>query len=388
MILGIDASNIRGGGGVTHLVEVLRAGNPMSHGFSRVIVWSGKNTLNKIEDRAWLVKAHQPILDKSLPFRSFWQRFKLSGLARRAGCSILFVPGGSYAGDFYPMVTISQNLLPFEWRELKRYGCSWMFLKILLLRIIQTRTFSKANGVIFLTRSAQKVVSLVVGVPMKAFAIVPHGIDWRFMVPPTEALPIDRYSASRPFQILYVSIVDVYKHQWHVVEAIAKLRDEGLPVELSLLGPAYAPALRRLEKTLLKFDPNRKFCHYLGSMPHNVLETYYGNADLFVFASSCENMPNILLEAMASGLPIVCSKKDPMIEVLGDAGLYFDPENPDSIAQSIRSLIESPALRDRLARSAFKRANIYSWKRCAQETFQFLEEVVRGYNGKNRSVNG
>ncbi len=115
MILGVDASNIRGGGGVTHLVELFRAADPVAFGFSQVIVWSGQETLSRVEDRPWLVKSHQSLLDKSLPYRMFWQRFRLSDLARTADCDLLFVPGGSYAGDFGPIVTMSRNMLPFEW---------------------------------------------------------------------------------------------------------------------------------------------------------------------------------------------------------------------------------------------------------------------------------
>ena len=53
MILGIDASNIRGGGGITHLVELLKAAHPAQHGFGKVVVWSGQETLSKIEERPW-----------------------------------------------------------------------------------------------------------------------------------------------------------------------------------------------------------------------------------------------------------------------------------------------------------------------------------------------
>src|SRR2546430_2170916 len=126
MIVGIDASNISQGGGVTHLVELLGAANPSKHGFSRVIVWSGRGMLDQIPDRPWLEKSHQPLLDRGLPFRAFWQRFRLSALARRAGCDVLFVLGGSYAGSFRPIVAFNQNLLPFDWRELRRFGPSWL----------------------------------------------------------------------------------------------------------------------------------------------------------------------------------------------------------------------------------------------------------------------
>src|SRR5687767_4089398 len=144
MILGIDASNIRAGGGVTHLVEFLRAARPESHGFSKIVVWSGKRALDLIEDREWLSKAHCRALDGGLISRAMWQRRSLSRLAREAGCDVLFAPGGSFAGEFRPMVTMSQNLLPFEWKELRRFGWSWMAAKQALLRQVQKRTFRRA----------------------------------------------------------------------------------------------------------------------------------------------------------------------------------------------------------------------------------------------------
>lgn len=248
MRLGIDASNIRAGGGVTHLVELLRAADPLAYGFSQVIVWSGQATLNRIEDRPWLVKSCQPLLERSLPYRIFWQRFRLSKLARRAACDLLYVPGGSSAGDFRPMVTMSQNMLPFQWQELRRYGCSLTSLRLMLLRWTQSRSFRRADGLIFLTQYASEEVMRVIKTTAGRTTIIPHGIDDRFASPPRERKPISQYSVDRPFRILYVSIIDVYKHQWHVAEAIAKLRSGGLPVVLDLVGPAYPPALARLKE--------------------------------------------------------------------------------------------------------------------------------------------
>ncbi len=152
MIVGIDASNIRAGGGLTHLVELLRAIEPSAHGVEEVLVWGAAGTLNRIEDRPWLVKCREASLEKGLLYRSVWQRFQLSGLARRAKCDVLLVPGGSFGGDFHPIVTMSQNMLPFEGIELRRFGWSWMTAKLTVLRIVQTRTFQQADGLIFLTR--------------------------------------------------------------------------------------------------------------------------------------------------------------------------------------------------------------------------------------------
>lgn len=376
MRLGIDASNLRGGGGVTHLIELLRAADPLAHGFSQVIVWSGQATLSRIKDRPWLVKSHQQLLDKSLLHRAFWQIFRLSMLARETKCNVLFVPGGSFAGDFQPTVTMCRNLLPFEWRELRRYGWSGITLKLMLLRWTQSRSFRNANGLIFLTKYAQNVVMQVIRPNSGETTIVSHGINDRFFRSPHDQLSIDQYSVDRPFRILYVSIVDMYKHQWLVAEAVAWLRQAGFPIRLDLVGPAFPHALKRLRRTLDRIDPTGEFVQYSGAVPYPELHVRYTDADLCVFASSCENMPNILLEAMAAGLPIACSNRGPMPELLGDAGVYFDPENPQDIARALRELIGSPELRKEKARASFERSKTYSWERCTRETFGFLTEIA------------
>ena len=376
MIVGIDASNLRAGGGVTHLVELLRACDPQASGFSRVIVWGGHSTLSQLEARSWLESRPLAVLDRGLTHRLLWQRFTLGKLARAAACDVLFVPGGSYSGEFRPIVTMSRNLLPFEWRELRRFGWSFMTLKLCLLRFSQSRTLRRADGVIFLTDFAYRVLMSVLGLTKGETVIIPHGINNRFARLPRAQVPIDRYTLGQPLRLLYVSIIDVYKHQWCVVEAMAQLRAQGLPVVIELVGPAYLPALRKLENAMARWDPRGEFITYSGALSHALLHEKYAAADICVFASSCENMPNILLEGMASGLPIACSRRGPMPEVLGDAGVYFDPESPADIAAALRRLIDSPSLRAELAQRSYERVHMFSWSRCAGETFGFLASVA------------
>lgn len=385
MILGIDASNIRSGGTVTHLIELLRAADPLAWGFTKVIVWGGSAVLSTIEERSWLVKAVEPMLEQSAnPFRdrnhlrrAYWQRFRLAKLARLARCDALFVPGGLGLGGFEPMIAMSQNMLPFDASEGRRYGISASRARLLLLRIGQSRTFRRARGVIFLTHYARDSISQVVSLDFKKTTIVPHGIGGHFFAKPRQQRAIADCSASNAFRLLYVSTVDFYKHQWNVAEATALLRQEGLPVTLDMVGPANGKALRRLEQTLARIDPAGKFIRYLGSVAYERQRDLYMQADVGVFASSCENLPIILLEGMAAGLPMACSNRGPMSEVLGEAGVYFDPERVADIAAGIRSLIESPQTRSRNAALGFQRAQEYAWTKCAQQTFAFLAGCAR-----------
>ena len=377
MKLGIDASNLRAGGGVTHLVELLRAADPVAYGFANIVIWGGKETLQCLEDRPWLEKCYQPCLDLGLPYRVFWQRFRLSTLAFQSGCDLLFVPGGAYVGDFRPIVAMCRNMIPFVWLEIRRYGLSLMTLKWILLRWSHSRSYRNADGLIFLTSYARETVLAQIKSVAGKTITIPHGINSRFSLLPRLQRPIEAFSVSRPFQILYVSSVDWYKHQWHVADAVAQLRKEGFPLSLDLIGPAYAPALVRLTATLGRVDPGAAFIKYHGPIPHAELHARFALADMCIFASSCENMPNILLESMASGLPIACSKHGPMPELLGDAGIYFDPEKPKDISAAIRQLILSKDLRERQSKLSFKLVEKYSWQRTAGETFRFLSDMVR-----------
>jgi len=371
--LGIDAANIRSGGGITHLVEILSAINLTDTSFERVVIWGGASTLKHLEDRSWLIKRNPSALDGGVIKRTLWQRNCLSRSARNEGCSVLFVPGGSYAGNFHPVVTMSQNLLPFELHELFRYGWTLFALKLLLLRLTQSRAFKKCEGVIFLTEYARNTVVKVTGKLAAKTYIVPHGVNHRFNKTPNLQHDIADYNDAHPYRILYVSIVDQYKHQWHVVKAVSILRQQGLPIVLDLVGPAYEPALKRLHSEINHQD----WVSYHGAISFDELHQQYAEADLGVFASSCENMPNILLENMASGLPIACSGKGPMPEVLGHAGVYFDPENPVDIARVILLLIKSPKLRTKLAQASYTLAQNYSWQDSANETFKFIASVVQ-----------
>jgi glycosyltransferase involved in cell wall biosynthesis len=270
---------------------------------------------------------------------------------------------------------MSRNLLPFEDSERRRYGLSWMNLKLLMLRRRQTKSFRYADGVIFLNEYAHSVVLRHARSLRGSWTIIPHGVGRQFLHQPRPQKPISAFTVDEPLRLLYVSIVDVYKHQRQVAEAVSSLRSEGLPVELEMVGPAYTPALRRLNRRLSRLDPSGEFLRYTGPVPSGQLPGVYHKADLAIFASSCENMPNILLESMAAGLPIACSSRGPMPSILGEAGVYFDPERPDEIAAGLRTLIENPQLRQEKSQLAYKRAQEYTWEKCAQDTFAFIAQI-------------
>jgi glycosyltransferase involved in cell wall biosynthesis len=376
--IGIDASNIRSGGGLTHLTQLLSAGSPRNHSINEVVIWASQYSLSHLPDRPWLRRVHEPGLDGPAAYRLKWQKFSLGRLASEA-CDLLFVPGGIALHSFYPYVALSQNMLPFDAKEAGRYRSPKMVARLRLLRHLQKKTFEDATGVIYLHDYARQTIEGQLSHSPSTSAIVPHGIEDRFRLAPRTQIPFHKYSRSRPFRFLSVSIVNLYNHQEGIAQAIARLRRRGFPIVLDIVGPGYRPAIKRLRTTMERLDPMQDFIRHLGPVPFNKIHDTYHAADAFVFASTCENLPNILIEAMAAGLPIACSHRPPMPDVLHDAGFYFDPEDPYQLELVLEELLLRPDLRERHAQRAAEIANTYSWDRSAFLTYSFMSEVARGF---------
>lgn len=372
----IDASNLRMGGGVTHLLALLGAASPERHGFTAVDVWSGRATLDRLPSRPWLSARHHPALDRSLPERLLWQRFELP---RRLDGALLFAPGGATACPARPRVVMSRNMLPFEAAERARFGLTATRARLEVLRVAQSRQFSAADGVIFLTRYARDAILPQLASPPRRHTIVPHGIDASMRAEPRPQRAREAFTDADPLRLLYVSTVSPYKHFAAVADAVHALRTGGLPAAMEFIGGSDGPAAEReLRTRMATHDPAHEYMTWRGALPHAQLAARYRRAEAFVYASSCENMPNILLEAMAAGLPIASSSRGPMPEVLDDAGVYFDPEDPGELVRRVRELAAAPERRAELARRAYDRASAFTWERCAEDTFAFLAEVARG----------
>lgn len=378
--IGIDATNIRIGGGITHLLELFNAIDALGADalqIERISIWGGESTLGALPDFSWLTKNNPAALNGALWRRITWQVFLLSTAAKSAGCDVLFVPGGSYIGSFHPVVTMSQNLFPFEWSAIKPNGWSLRSLKFVLLRWAQSYSFKHSEGVIFLTKYAQAAVLKVTG-PLKAMCtVIAHGMNPRFAYQEKPQLAIDQYSDQHPYRLLYVSIIDTHKHQDQVILAVEQLRRKGYPLSLTLVGPKEAYAFEQMQGVIQKLAPPADWLQYLGPIAYQTLEQEYQSADLGIFASSCETFGMIVLEKMSVGLPLACSQLSSMHEILRDGGVYFDPHSPDSIAKAIEEYLLSPSLREQKRDIAQGLARTYSWQTCAEQTIQFLHQVAQ-----------
>ncbi len=376
MIIGIDASRNRSGGTFAHMVGLISELDAESHGIDKIHVWSHKNLLDEIPDKPWLVKHNPKFLEKNIFMQLIWQRFLFKKELKQNKCMLVFNTTASSIGTFKPNVTLSQDMLPFEPGEMERYKFGLGRLRLFFLKILYVRALRFSSAVIFLTHYASHMIQKVTG-PIKNSEIIPHGVNDSF-----RNIKIQREwkkGSIKEIKCVYISSTAPYKHQWNVVRAIKLLREKDYPLTLTLVGGGSGFAQKRLEDEIKLSDPNGTFVTQYSFIHIDNIPMILSESDLFVFASSCENMPVTLIEGMASGLPIACSDRGPMPEVLGDGGVYFNPDEPSSIADAIEKLIEDEDLRLRGIEISKQISNAYLWQINSKKTFNFLVETLKNF---------
>ena len=380
MKLIIDASNIRSGGGVTHLIEVLNNTNKDTLKFDTIEVFSNTNTLSKINNQNWIIKKTHPWLQKGTVFISLWKKLHFEKhLKTVKENALLFNPAGTYTGAFKPHVEMSQNMLIWDATESNRYGkTSLMKFKFKLLRRVQKKAFNNSKGIILISQYAKTTIQKYLNKDIFNAPIIHHGVNQKFNQEVKTQQHISKYTKSQPYNLLYISPITVYKHQLQLIRVVKKLNKEGFNIKLNLVGGNYKSYYQKFNEEFNSDQDYSKIINYHGKVPYEAIENFYKTSDGFIFASTCENMPNILIEAMSSGLPLLCSNYQPMPEFLGDKHpFYFDPTNEESVYKNLKIYLQNPEQRQESAISAKLKSEQYTWQKCSEQTFEYLLKTLK-----------
>ena len=269
----------------------------------------------------------------------------------------------------YPAVVTFHNMLMMDIRTVLRNRLSRSTILWLLLAMKQRATFRKAAGVIFLSPYSREVASKKVPGIRKS-VVIAHGLDDDFRVanPPAKTI-------RKAAKILYLSTLFTYKHQIEVVRAVHQLRQRtGTPAVLSLVGGGDSKYSAKLNGEISRLNAG-EYTEVLGDIPHEKLPEIIDDADIFLYASSCETFGITLLEGMGRGAVIACSNLTGLPDLLRDGGEYFDPREPASISVALERLIASPSLCEQYASRAHAYSKGYIWSQSAGGTFKFLQEL-------------
>jgi len=199
--------------------------------------------------------------------------------------------------------------------------------------------------------------------------ILPRGLDTELFNPARRDYAFfEKFGASNgEVRLLYVGRISREKDLDLLANAYRRLRKEGLPVQLFVVG--HGPYSEALAKSL----PEAIFTGYLRGTE---LAAAYASADIFVFPSTTDTFGNVILEAQASGLPVVVSDSGGPKELVTDkaTGLITRSHDVEDFTRAIRALVSDRALRQRIANSARNSVIDRSWPR-AFERFWAATEV-------------
>ena len=372
----INATSARLGGGITvlkHLLPALLAND------------GGRNhyTVAALPDVAARVDPHDPrckIISPALAhpgLRLVWEQLALPAEARKA--DVLLSPANIAVGlSPIPQILMVQNAAPFDPQVISRARGPGRAARLRTLRALGLASAKVVRKVVFLSENARRTIAPQMGLGPERTACVNLGRDPDFTPEARLRAPaiLARLGLREPY-LLSVSQIYFYKNLVELIEGFALALPKLAPgTQLAIAGAEpekeYSGAVRA---AILRLGLGESV-KLLGQVPYEDLPPLYAAAQLFLFPSTCESFPNILVEGLSSGAPTLSSKLGPMPEIAGEGALYFDPFQPQEIADQIVRLFLDQPLRERLSLRGIEESKRYSWAQTARGLLQALEEAA------------
>jgi glycosyltransferase involved in cell wall biosynthesis len=261
-----------------------------------------------------------------------------------------------------PLLTLSvptivgvSNVAPFDPRAFHAASIRGK-VRLLLLRKNIISSCKKATSVFALSCLCQSYIAPYMP-KSKIISVIPNGV--RKQLRPSEPLESpcsDTYILTVGHFYSYKNI-EVLLHAYALLPLYIKrefpLVIAGHPCDLDY----YESIVASIEQYNLK-----PYVNIFTDLSGDQLRPLFANAHLFVFTSLVENCPNILLEAMSYGLPLLVCQQDPMPEFAESSVIYFSPTDASDLSRKILHLLKDPKLLSYYRAASFDQSKKYDWK--------------------------
>lgn len=250
-----------------------------------------------------------------------------------------------------------------------RLGPTYSFYNIFLKNIY--RNIEHASKIICISEFSKRNLLATLPITHKKTKVIYYGLDHKLFKPRDKRECRKRIGLpSNKKIVLNVGNESCSKNIPTLIKAFHRVNENISDVVLVRVGDQL-PITKKLVD-----DLNLKDYHHFKRVPHIDIAYFYNSADLFVFPSFYEGFGFPVLEAMASGCPVIAGNRTAVPEIAGDAALLIDPFDIDSLAVQMETVLENEDLRNRLIEKGIKRASDFSWQKCARETMKTYQEVL------------
>lgn len=379
MKIAVNALSVQGGGGLTFLKNLLR----------HLLLIDKKNEylVLAVQEKAEELGIRDPhpnlrtliYPSRGWVARGMWEQFLLPWVMRRERVDILYAPGNQGPVLFCcPFVVFIQNVDPLI-RGFKGYPVRFLFKKE-MSRLLMCASVWRARKVIAVSEYTRQLTSRAFGYPLEKIVVVHHGSPENGAILPDGggAPPLARPKPSQPY-FLALSTIKESKNYENLLEAFAIVCSKiSQPLKLLIAGEIEDKACFLRIKSHVERNRLSSRVDFLGKVEGAALRALYVGSEGLVFPSKIESFGLPPLEAMAYGVPVAASRIEPIVEVCGEAALYFDPDDPKEMARSIVRLLKDSKLKKTLVEHGRARAKLFSWESAARRTLEVLHAAVSG----------
>jgi len=194
-----------------------------------------------------------------------------------------------------------------------------------------------------------------------------------------------RFGLSAKSYIFAVGTLEPRKNLIQAIDAYV-----GLPEAIRKSTPLVIAGMKgwlseQIEARIRKHE-DRGEVRWLGYVPAETLPMLYSGASMLVYPSLYEGFGLPVLEAMASGIPVITSNRASLPEVAGDVGLAVEPADVEGLRAGMRSLIEDKEEAARRGALGIARARQFTWQACAQQTLAVYKMAIDGHSRRQRTL--
>ena len=234
-----------------------------------------------------------------------------------------------------------------------------------------------AERIIVPSRDTRDDVRALPGVAAERVAVIAEGVEPRFVpLDPADVAPVlARLALARPY-VLAVGNLQPRKNLARLLEAWAALVGANAAGEHVLVLAGGVRGRRTDVARMVSALRLQGRVQITGYVADADLPALYCGATVFVCPSLHEGFGLPVLEAMAAGTPVACSRATALPETAGDAAAYFDPLDTDDIAATLIALLDHPEMRERLRQRGVARARSFTWQDCALRTCEVYEQAA------------
>lgn len=304
------------------------------------------------------------------PAKIIWEQAALPFTLNSHKIDVLLSPGNiSPLFPGCPSAVIIHDLIPFIWPEL------FTLTERTALQKLMAAAANRCSRIITVSHSSAQGITEILNIDPAKITVVPGACSETFKpIPetPERATIVAKYGIRSPY-ILYVASTRPYKNVDGLMKAFdLYLRNDQTEHSLVITGLA-GKAQSELVRLANDLGLAQRIV-FAGFVHDEDLAAIYSAADLSVYPSFYEGFGLPLLESMACGTPVAASNATSLPEVLGDAGLLFDPRNIGEMALAMSSIISNSALRAGMIRKGFERVKLYSWEKTANAVRNVLQD--------------